>query len=321
MNLTIAYCLVASFTMGVVFLLDAFMQLRGVYARASQPIFMSSIFALLPVPILFSLGEVSLIPFKIIVISFFGGVVLMLADWIYLRILYDPQGDTIEDTLELSFYDCGSPILLVLYMGLINLFGFKHYEEMTKDQMLGSLVVIGGVILLSAYGKKKGNVRFKRHIALLVFAISVAGFQLIEDFSISIAMKNDSSMTLKDAFLGITPWFCIGFSSGMGVLLIRKERNHFWNQLPVIFENKKIILFSELIAIISFLATLGSLGSGHVVLVAAVTGSYPVVVLLGGIILRKRHPDMIEFLPSLNYLPVKIIATIAVIYGTTIAAR
>jgi len=306
--------IIAAVFLGAVFSLDALMQQVKVYTAAVQPIIISSIFALVTVPLLFLFGSIQLPTSMVLITALSGGLVLALGQVFYMMVLYSENGDSIESSVEMSIYDNASPILILLAIWIFSLFGYTSHDDISSWQISGSVIVVLGVIFFSFLNaKERIKFDYKYHLLLVGFTIAIASYLWIEDVALQM-MLNSAEISKTDAYLSVSVWFWLGFGSCTFALFNKKMRNSFMQQVPVIWKNFWLVIVAELCAIISFWATIMSLSFEHVLVTSVVIGTYPLFVIIGNILLRKYHPD-IPSKSSTNYTFIKYIIAIGIAIG------
>jgi len=319
LNVGFIYALVSAIALGGVITIDVFFKLHKVYERASQPIIMSSFMSLLTVPILFLFDDFQIIGGQAAWWAFGGGVLLAIAQAIYMHVIYSKDGDAIADTAEMSVYDSASPALIVLAVLLLPLFGVTHHDSIEPLQLAGGMIVIAGVLVFSwLQASHEIVLRWKYRLALVCFASLVAAYLWIEDAAIQQAVLQYPGMSDTQAYLAVSPYFWIGFGVGILFLLIPRERKAFVARFPRIIRYSWIVLPAELLAIISFWTALASLGDEHIVVTAVITGSYPIFVFIGGMLLRWWHPNAEPAQAKVSEFLLKLFVVLVIITGAAL---
>lgn len=304
--------LLSALAMAGVYLTDALMA-EDRYNRPSQPLIISSVFSFLPAPLLLLLGW-QMPSCEAATMALLAGIVLMLANWMYFIVLFSDVGEATETAL----YECASVVAIAFFVGSLNLFNIPYHEEIGILQWIGVGIAVAGLVGMHVLGEKIELVDWKHRIMLLGFMFGGAAYELAIDRAIYLAaqsMKNDE----QAAFIAVSPFFWAGLSSGIIVLLSKKERTAFRKQWAIILSSWRLILLGEIFALIAFCAVLFGFAKGHLVVVSLLAGSFPVFVFVGEILLVYGGLLQRDVLTA-RLLAKKIASIAAVIAGSITAS-
>jgi hypothetical protein len=310
--------LISCITSGVFYLIDAIMK-KDTYSRASQPMAVSSLFAILPAILLACLAENYNAPDPTVfakAIAFGSGVLLMIGSWIYFQIVYSDVGEC----TEVSVFENSSVIMIALFTLFMHTIGIQMYEVITSSQWLGVLIASCALVAIHLCGDRLQLVDWKHRVMLVIFMCFAAADEVTIDWALHLTAGLTAAHSERMAFLAISPYHWAGFSTGILVMLIPVERKEFKVNLSKILASWKLIIFAELVALLAFASMVYGFATGHVAVIAIISGSFPIVVFLGGILLRRKFGFSEEKFPIVQHPWKKGIAILIVILGITLAA-
>jgi hypothetical protein len=310
--------IISCFCCGVFYLIDMIMK-DCTYNRASQPLAVSSAFALIPAVGIYCISKFFNIPSPTLLpcmIAFCSGTLLMVGSWIYFKIVFSDVGEC----TEISVFENSSVVMIALFTLIFHSLGFQVHDVIQPSQWLGIGIATIALVAVHQWGDKCQLVDWKHRIMLLVFMCFAALDEMTIDWALHMASEELSNHSERAAFLSISPFHWLGFSTGVLVLLSKKERKEFISDGKQFLAHWKLIVLAELIALVAFGAMVYGFATGHVAVIAIMSGSFPVVVFLGGILLRRKFGFSEELFPVVQHPWKKGIAILVVILGITLAA-
>jgi len=308
MSFTVCVALFSAVAMASVYLLDRFMA-EETYSRASQPMVISSAFALLPAPLLLLCGW-QMPPWEAALMAIVGGLVITVANWLYFNI----QFSEVRDATEIACYESASIVIVITMVGFIHLVFGGFYETIAPHQWLGICIATLGLIFLKVAEGVRSFVGWKHRILLVCFMVFGASYEMLVDRAEHIA-----GGTALQSFVNVTPFYWVGMFSGVGLLLLPKERRAFREQWKGIRSAWKLIVLAEVLALVAFATALYAYAAGHVALVAMLTGCIPIFVLLGEVILRRFGNFSEEVFPKIRMPLRKALVVCIVVAGAVLA--
>lgn len=292
--------LVSSVSMAGVVLMDIIMTASGkrTYTRPSQMLAVSNlldpvfgIIVWLPLWIAYDhpTGSISVDSIWMTVIA--GAVLGLVANGIYFALMMSEA----KDATEITLYDGATPLAVGLLLAIGYGFGFPNPEHIRWWQWVGVFLTSVGLALLPLMGGITKLLRNHR-IALICFMITQALYMIVFDRACrNTAVAVGSEM---GAFIALYPYFWIGMGAGVLPIFLKKEWREFRLQLPTIKSHWRKIVLAELFATVAFAAQIASFGGEHVAVADAICGSFPLMVFLGGILLRRIFGFSKEIFPT-----------------------
>lgn len=302
---------VSALSMGLVYLIDMAM-VGNTYTRSSQAMLVSSVASFLPVPILFFL-EWDNPPPGAIAVALAGGVVLMIANWLYFLVIFSDAGES----TEVACYENSSVLLIVLATAVLSHFGLYH-ETLSVVEYVGIGIGALGLFGLALWTEKLEFVDAKHRAMLIAFVIFAAGYEMMTDWAMHLAMQSPTINTPLQAYLSVSPYFWIGLSTSVVAVFPKNEMAELRKNWATIVGNWRWIAAAEACALIAFGAMVYSFTEAHAAAVAMVAGSFPIIVFVGGIILRRCYGFSSETFPVVEHPVKKTIAVLASIIGAVL---
>ncbi len=299
--------------MGAVYLIDTAM-VGDTYSKPSQAMAISSVASFLPAPILFLL-DWNMPPPNAMMVAFAAGVVLMLANWLYFAVLFSDAGEA----TEIACYENSSVIVIILVTAVLSAFGWYH-DEITAIHYVGIGIGVFGLFALALWGVKIEFVDRRHRLMLIGFMICGGGYEMLADYAMHLAMLSPGIQTPLQAFVSVSPYFWIGLATGVVAIFPKKERKAIRENWSTICRNWKWIVVAEACGLVAFGAMIYSFTVAHVAVVAVVAGAFPVVVFIGGIILRVYFGFSSEKFPEVEQPVKKTLAVSTTIVGAAMAS-
>jgi hypothetical protein len=309
--------IISCVTSGVFYLIDAIMK-KDTYSRASQPVAISCGFALVPSVALFALCKATSLPqpdTMPMLVAFGSGVLVAFITCIYFQIVYSDAGES----TEISVFENSSVIMIALITLVLSAYGIQSHETILSRQWVGIFIAALALIGVHLWGEHLQLVDWKHRLMLILFMSLSAVNEMTIDWALHLT-STSLDMSQRTAYLVISPYYWLGLSSGVLVLLLPKERKEFLANFYSMMKSWKLIIISELIALIAFGALIYGFAVGHVAVIAVMSGSFPVVVFFGGILLRRKFGFSEKKFPIIKHPWKKGIAILVVILGITLAA-
>lgn len=291
------FALISSVSMAAVVLMDIVMTTTGkrTYTRPSQMLAVSNllgpIFGLIVwLPLWLTQGSVNVPTESIILVTVSGVILGLVTNGIYFSLMMSEA----KDATEICLYDGATPIAVTILLAIGFSLGFPNPEHIRWWQWSGVLLTSVGLALLPLLG---GITRLltRHRIALIAFMLSQGLYMILFDR----ACRNAASAVGSEmgAFLALYPYFWIGAATGILPIFLPKEWQEFRIQLPTIKRHWRKIVLAELLAAVAFAAQIASFGGEHVAVADAICGAFPLMVFLGGILLRRIFGFSEEIFP------------------------
>ena len=253
---------------------------------------------ILPIFIIFSNTGILQIPYGDIVLLITAGICEAVAIYFYLFSLFREDASVVVPFFQLI--PVASFILSRFILG----------ETLSMWQMVGSLIIIVGALILSIEIEEGKKIKFRHYVVLsmTVVAILMALSGVLFKF---VAISNNFWLS--------NFWETLGFALfGVVIFFVRsKDRNAFFDSIKI---HKSKITLSVLAS--EFLTLGGNVSLNYafllapIALVRAVEGYQPVFVLLFGIIITKMFPKILQEKTHWRHLVPKIIAIIIILIGS-----
>ena len=313
MEIAMCVAVVSALAMGAVYLIDMAM-VGDTYSKPSQAMLISSVASFLPAPILFLL-DWNIPPPEAIVVALVGGFVLMLANWLYFIVLFSDEGEC----TEIACYENSSILVIVLVTATLSALGYYH-ETIFMVQYVGVGLGVIGLLGLALLGVEKiERVCFRHRKMLIGFMILGAGYELLVDYALHLALFSPTIKTPLQAYVSISPFFWFGLFTGVVAIWPKAERDALRENWNVIRSKWKWIVAAETCGLVAFGSMVYSFSVAHVAVVAMIAGSFPIIVFIGGIVLRRSYGFSEEKFPVVDYPAWKTLAIVLTITGAIIA--
>lgn len=294
---------VSSLAMGLFFVMDLFFERRGVYARPSQAMIVSSLVPLISIPAFVFFPAWEWLPIGLTLWSILAGTFLIWGNWFYFLVMFpldkeNREAKAVEGATELALYEGTTPAL-VLVLSLIASQFIVYTDTISAWQGLAVIATVACLVLFAMADGYQGFDRWSYRFKLICFAVMIAISQLIQDQVVNV-LQSDYGMTAFTAYLSATTFVLVGMFTGILIVWYRypgetvPEGSYFFRQWKnKIREYAWLILAAEVIAIASYAALIGSYTGEHVAVSGAIAASFPIIAFAGGIILN-RHLDRQE---------------------------
>jgi multisubunit Na+/H+ antiporter MnhC subunit len=115
------------------------------------------------------------------------------------------------------------------------------------------------------------------------------------------------------------PFYWIGLLAGVLPILLKAERKEFQKRFSEFRRKSWVIVATEVLATIAFACQLGGFTGGHVGVIALLTGSFPLAVFFGGILLVRWKLANEEMFPPATDPLRRAILLCALVIGIAIA--
>jgi hypothetical protein len=209
-----------------------------------------------------------------------GALLGLVANGIYFSLMMSEA----KDATEIALYDGATPIPVSLLLAAGYFLGFPNPEHIRWWQWMGVVLTSVGLALMPLLGSITRM--FGRHrVAMIGFIVAQALYMVLFDRACSAAVQ--SGHAELSAFLACYPWFWLGMTAGILPIFLPKEWWEFRSQWPTICQHWRRVGLAEAFATVAFAAQVASFGGEHVAVADALCGTFPMMVFLGGILLRR----------------------------------
>lgn len=260
MNEYLLFAILSPIFWAIVNIIDDY-QIKRIYKTPSLAIIMTGIF--LVVPLLFAFTKIQNLDLNGSLVGILAGVCLVLSSWLYFKAL------STEDTAVVialwSLTPVGVYILSYLFLG----------EVLTKNQTIGSMVIVAGSVLISLLGKR----RYRFSPTLLIMLVSSALY------SVSSILEKQTYIDSQDFYSGYL-FITLGTIIGTVFFVLRKK--NFLATVSVFRTQKKYLIFivvSEAINIAAIFFQNLAVSFGNLTIVKVIEGTQPIFVLVITLIL------------------------------------
>jgi len=287
------FAAISSLAMGLFYIMDVFFRSRGVYIRPSQAMIVSSIVPLLSVPLFVMTPWWDNPTLLVWLGALISGVFLIWGNWFYFIVMFPKSrvtngNEVVENATELALYEGAKPAVVLILSLIVSQF-IVYTDTISAWQGFSMILIVLGIIL---FGMADGYTSFSNwsyRIKLIAFALLVSVSQLVQDLTVGY-IQNNLGYTLIEAYFTVSPIVWIGMFSGIIIVLWKQEWHHFkvqWTEK--IKKYSGLILFAELIAVLSYAALIASYTGEHVAVSGAIAASFPVIVFFGGLMLQRLN--------------------------------
>ena len=200
--------------------------------------------------------------------------------------------------------------------------GVMYHDIILSHQWIGVVVGFCGLLMVHLYGDRLELVGWKHRFMLIGFMLFGAGYELLIDRAIHLASLSLSHMSNPEqaAYLQISPFFWFGLATGVVAILPGKERRAWSENLPNLKQYWWTVVLAEAFAVIAFGAAVLGFAEGHVAVIALLAGTFPVMVLIAGVVMRRRFGFDEETFPVIQHPIKKTLAIALVITGAVLAS-
>lgn len=293
--------LVAPFLHAIVNFIDKIL-LSKYFKNVSLFVFLmySMVVAMLVLPFFLLFGNLDIlaVPLKDILILVSAGICVEIAMYFYLFALDKDDASSVVPFFQLI------PVFTV-GLGLV----FLH-QIPTPLQMVGSMIVILGAVILSLELENVNKISFKKEVVFSVMAMA---------FLMALAGVLFSLATRGDDFWVANFWEFIGvIIVGLVIFIVRHEdRRAFFKSLQT---HKLRITFwvgvSELVTLAGNVALNFAFILAPVFLARTVEGYQPIFVLLFGLLITRYAPHILQEKITTKHLLIKISTIIIIVFGS-----
>jgi len=252
----------------------------------------------LPIFIIFGGVDILKIPFYDILLLIAAGICSAVAIYFYLFALYR------EDTsVVVPFFQ-----LIPIFSFILGFFILR--ETLSAGQIIGSIIIIFGAVLLSIEIEEGKKIRFRRHVifAMVAMALLMALGGVMFKF---VASSNNFWLS--------NFWESVGFALfGTAIFIIRKkDREAFYDSVRL--HKLKItlsVLLSEIITLGGNLTLNFAFLLAPIALIRTVEGYQAVFALIIGIAITKMFPKILQEKMHWKHMVPKILTIIVVLIGS-----